>query len=158
MVPRGKATVVNGLGVHGRGVGGIEAEAVRLVQGILMLIPRVVGFRLRNEPPEGVTATNRRLWVTKMLRAHGVVSKFVKYFGPGLGTLLLADREAVQVDASVPDEQGHCPGAGAQRAADTHERRLARRRTPGGHGDEDAQQDGHGGQQARHGLLPQDHR
>jgi aconitate hydratase len=85
-------TMVNGLGVLGWGVGGIEAEAAMLGQPISMLLPQVVGFRLDGELPEGATATDLVLTVTEMLRERGVVSKFVEFFGPGLSTLGLADR------------------------------------------------------------------
>jgi aconitate hydratase len=85
-------TMVNGLGVLGWGVGGIEAEAAMLGQPISMLLPQVVGFKLGGELPEGATATDLVLTVTEMLRARGVVSKFVEFFGPGLSTLGLADR------------------------------------------------------------------
>ena len=77
-------TMVNGLGVLGWGVGGIEAEAAMLGQPISMLLPQVVGFRLDGELPEGATATDLVLTVTEMLRERGVVSKFVEFFGPGL--------------------------------------------------------------------------
>ncbi len=85
-------TMVNGLGVLGWGVGGIEAEAAMLGQPISMLLPQVLGFRLAGELPEGATATDLVLTVTEMLRQRGVVSKFVEFFGPGLATLGLADR------------------------------------------------------------------
>ncbi|HEY8502425.1 MAG TPA: aconitate hydratase AcnA, partial [Solirubrobacterales bacterium] len=85
-------TMVNGLGVLGWGVGGIEAEAAMLGQPISMLLPQVVGFKLSGELPEGATATDLVLTVTEMLRERGVVSKFVEFFGPGLPTLGLADR------------------------------------------------------------------
>jgi aconitate hydratase len=85
-------TMVNGLGVLGWGVGGIEAEAAMLGQPISMLLPQVVGFKLSGELPEGATATDLVLTVTEMLRGRGVVSKFVEFFGPGLATLGLADR------------------------------------------------------------------
>src|SRR5687767_5658229 len=85
-------TMVNGLGVLGWGVGGIEAEAAMLGQPISMLLPEVVGFRLDGELPEGSTATDLVLTVTAMLREHGVVGKFVEFFGPGMRTLGLADR------------------------------------------------------------------
>jgi aconitate hydratase len=88
-------TMVNGLGVLGWGVGGIEAEAAMLGQPISMLLPRVVGFRLSGELPEGATATDLVLTVTEMLRERGVVSKFVEFFGPGLPTLGLADRATI---------------------------------------------------------------
>ncbi|MGI9433392.1 MAG: aconitase family protein, partial [Geminicoccaceae bacterium] len=85
-------TMVNGLGVLGWGVGGIEAEAAMLGQPISMLIPEVIGFKLHGELPEGTTATDLVLTVTQMLRAKGVVGKFVEFFGPGLDHLPLADR------------------------------------------------------------------
>jgi aconitate hydratase len=85
-------TMVNGLGVLGWGVGGIEAEAAMLGQPISMLLPQVVGFKLSGELPEGATATDLVLTVTERLRERGVVSKFVEFFGPGLPTLGLADR------------------------------------------------------------------
>jgi aconitate hydratase len=85
-------TMVNGLGVVGWGVGGIEAEAAMLGQPISMLIPQVLGFRLRGEMPQGATATDLVLTVTEILRKHGVVGKFVEFFGEGLGALTIADR------------------------------------------------------------------
>jgi len=88
-------TMVNGLGVLGWGVGGIEAEAAMLGQPVSMLLPQVVGFRLDGELPQGATATDLVLTVTEMLRGHGVVSKFVEFFGPGLATLGLADRATI---------------------------------------------------------------
>jgi aconitate hydratase len=88
-------TMVNGLGVLGWGVGGIEAEAAMLGQPVSMLLPQVVGFKLDGELPAGATATDLVLTVTEMLREHGVVSKFVEFFGPGLATLGLADRATI---------------------------------------------------------------
>ena len=85
-------TMVNGLGVVGWGVGGIEAEAAMLGQPISMLIPEVVGFKLSGRLPEGTTATDLVLTITERLRQHGVVGKFVEFFGPGLASLSLADR------------------------------------------------------------------
>ena len=85
-------TMINGLGVLGWGVGGIEAEAAMLGQPISMLLPQVVGFRLTGELPEGATATDLVLTVTEMLRERGVVAKFVEFFGPGISGLGLADR------------------------------------------------------------------
>jgi aconitate hydratase len=85
-------TMVNGLGVLGWGVGGIEAEAAMLGQPISMLLPQVVGFKLSGELPQGATATDLVLTATEMLRRRGVVSKFVEFFGPGLASLGLADR------------------------------------------------------------------
>ena len=87
--------MVNGLGVLGWGVGGIEAEAAMLGQPISMLLPQVVGFRLYGELPEGATATDLVLTVTQMLRERGVVGKFVEFFGPGLSNLGLADRATI---------------------------------------------------------------
>jgi aconitate hydratase len=88
-------TMINGLGVLGWGVGGIEAEAAMLGQPMSMLIPQVVGFRLDGELSEGATATDLVLTVTEMLRRHGVVGKFVEFFGPGLPNLPLADRATI---------------------------------------------------------------
>ena len=85
-------TMINGLGVLGWGVGGIEAEAAMLGQAITMLIPQVIGFRLNGKLREGTTATDLVLTVTDMLREHGVVGKFVEFFGDGLAELPLADR------------------------------------------------------------------
>src|ERR1041384_4810204 len=84
--------MINGLGILGWGVGGIEAEAAMLGQPMSMLIPRVVGFKLHGDLPEGATATDLVLTVTQMLREHGVVSKFVEFYGPGVPNLPLADR------------------------------------------------------------------
>ena len=88
-------TMINGLGVLGWGVGGIEAEAAMLGQPMSMLIPRVVGFKLSGELPEGATATDLVLTVTQMLREHGVVGKFVEFYGPGVPNLPLADRATI---------------------------------------------------------------
>src|SRR4051812_26660921 len=85
-------TMINGLGVLGWGVGGIEAEAAMLGEALSMLVPQVVGFRLSGELPQGATATDLVLTVTEMLRKVGVVGKFVEYFGPGVASLALADR------------------------------------------------------------------
>jgi aconitate hydratase len=85
-------TMVNGLGVLGWGVGGIEAEAAMLGQPISMLLPQVVGFKLSGELPQGATATDLVLTATEMLRGRGVVSKFVEFYGPGISSLGLADR------------------------------------------------------------------
>jgi aconitate hydratase len=87
--------MVNGLGVLGWGVGGIEAEAAMLGQPISMLIPEVIGFKIDGELPEGATATDLVLTVTEMLRAKGVVGKFVEFYGPGLANLPLADRATI---------------------------------------------------------------
>src|SRR5204862_3491465 len=88
-------TMINGLGVLGWGVGGIEAEAAMLGQPVSMLLPQVVGFKLTGALPEGSTATDLVLTVTQMLREVGVVGKFVEFFGPGLATLPLADRATI---------------------------------------------------------------
>jgi aconitate hydratase A / 2-methylisocitrate dehydratase len=88
-------TMINGLGVLGWGVGGIEAEAAMLGQPISMLLPQVIGFRLTGELREGATATDLVLTVTEMLRGKGVVSKFVEFFGPGIAGLGLADRATI---------------------------------------------------------------
>src|SRR3954468_24364757 len=88
-------TMINGLGVLGWGVGGIEAEAAMLGQAMSMLIPRVVGFKLGGQLPEGATATDLVLTVTQRLREHGVVGKFVEFFGPGVHNLPLADRATI---------------------------------------------------------------
>jgi aconitate hydratase len=88
-------TMINGLGVLGWGVGGIEAEAAMLGQPMPMLIPRVVGFKLSGELQEGATATDLVLTVTQMLRDHGVVGKFVEFYGPGIPNLPLADRATI---------------------------------------------------------------
>ena len=88
--------MVSGLGVLGWGVGGIEAEAAMLGQPVSMLIPDVVGFRLSGTVSEGVTATDLVLTVTQMLRAHGVVGRFVEFYGPGLDALPLADRATMR--------------------------------------------------------------
>ena len=88
-------TMINGLGVLGWGVGGIEAEAVMLGQPIYMLTPEVVGVRLVGGMPEGTTATDLVLRITEMLRKKGVVGKFVEYFGPGLSNMTLADRATI---------------------------------------------------------------
>jgi aconitate hydratase len=96
-------TMINGLGVLGWGVGGIEAEAAMLGQPVSMLIPQVVGFRLSGELPEGSTATDLVLVVTEMLRKKGVVGKFVEFYGPGLAALPLADRATI---ANMAPEYG----------------------------------------------------
>ena len=88
-------TMVNGLGVLGWGVGGIEAEAAMLGQPVSMLLPEVIGFRLTGKLKEGVTATDLVLTVTQMLRKKGVVGKFVEFFGPGLSNMTLADRATI---------------------------------------------------------------
>ena len=100
-------TMINGLGVLGWGVGGIEAEAVMLGQPIYMLTPEVVGFKLTGELPEGATATDLVLTVTQMLRQHGVVGKFVEFYGPGLAGMSLPDRATL---ANMAPEYGATMG------------------------------------------------
>ena len=96
-------TMINGLGVLGWGVGGIEAEAAMLGQAVSLLIPEVVGFCFKGSLREGITATDLVLTVTQMLRAHGVVGKFVEFYGDGLGQLPLADRATL---ANMAPEYG----------------------------------------------------
>ncbi|SFJ79565.1 aconitate hydratase [Sphingomonas sp. NFR04] len=96
-------TMVNGLGVLGWGVGGIEAEAAMLGQPVSMLIPEVVGFKLTGKLAEGITATDLVLTVTQMLRAKGVVGRFVEFYGPGLHSMTLADRATI---ANMAPEYG----------------------------------------------------
>jgi aconitate hydratase len=100
-------TMINGLGVLGWGVGGIEAEAVMLGQPIYMLTPQVVGFKLTGELPEGATATDLVLTITQMLRAKGVVDKFVEFYGPGVSRLSLPDRATI---ANMAPEYGATMG------------------------------------------------
>lgn len=100
-------TMINGLGVLGWGVGGIEAEACMLGQPIYMLIPEVVGFRLTGELREGATATDLVLTVTQMLREFGVVNRFVEFFGPGLDSMAVADRATI---ANMAPEYGATVG------------------------------------------------
>lgn len=100
-------TMINGLGVLGWGVGGIEAEAVMLSQPIYMLLPEVIGFRLIGKLPAGATATDLVLTVTQMLRAKGVVGKFVEFFGPGLSQMSLPDRATI---ANMAPEYGATMG------------------------------------------------
>jgi aconitate hydratase len=100
-------TMINGLGVVGWGVGGIEAEAVMLGQPMDMLLPDVIGFKLHGRLREGVTATDLVLTVTQILRSHGVVDKFVEFFGPGLDSMSLPDRALV---ANMSPEYGATMG------------------------------------------------
>src|SRR5438094_1246388 len=93
--PASHTTMINGLGVLGWGVGGIEAEAAMLGQPVSMLIPQVIGFKLHGQLPEGATATDLVLTVTEMLRRKGVVGKFVEFYGEGLQDLPLADRATI---------------------------------------------------------------
>ena len=96
-------TMINGLGVLGWGVGGIEAEAAMLGQPVSMLIPEVVGFKLTGKLQEGITATDLVLTITQMLRAKGVVGRFVEFYGPGLSSMTLADRATI---ANMAPEYG----------------------------------------------------
>ena len=100
-------TMINGLGVLGWGVGGIEAEAAMLGQPIAMLVPQVVGFKLTGQLPEGATATDAVLTITQMLRAKGVVGKFVEFFGAGMESLSLPDRATI---ANMAPEYGATMG------------------------------------------------
>jgi len=100
-------TMINGLGIVGWGVGGIEAEAVMLGQPLYMLMPEVIGFRLTGEPPAGTTPTDIALTVTQMLRKKGVVGKFVEFFGSGLSQIALADRALI---ANMAPEYGATMG------------------------------------------------
>lgn len=95
--------MINGLGVLGWGVGGIEAEAAMLGQPVSMLIPEVIGFKLTGKLKEGITATDLVLTVTQMLRKKGVVGKFVEFYGDGLADLPLADRATI---ANMAPEYG----------------------------------------------------
>ena len=106
-------TMINGLGVVGWGVGGIEAEAIMLGQPLYMLAPEVVGFELSGSLPPGATATDLVLTVTQILRNEGVVDKFVEFFGPGLGAI-----------------EGRRPGVGGQHVAGVrrHDGILSHRR------------------------------
>ena len=120
--------MVNGLGVLGWGVGGIEAEAAMLGQPMSMLMPQVLGFRLHGELPEGATATDLVLTVTEMLRERGVVGKFVEFYGAGLAGLPIADRATIgnmspefgstcaifPIDAETLDYLGSRPAAAEQ--------------------------------------------
>lgn len=132
-------TMVNGLGVLGWGVGGIEAEAAMLGQPVTMLIPEVVGFELKGELPEGATATDLVLMVVEILRKKGVVGKFVEFYGEGLNHLSLADKATIANmapeygatcgffsgrcgNAELPETDGsirrrYCPGGGLLPAA-----------------------------------------
>src|SRR3954463_9109015 len=100
-------TMINGLGVVGWGVGGIEAEACMLGQPIYMVMPQVVGFKLHGKLPEGSTATDLVLVITQILRAHGVVDKFVEFYGEGLSTMSVADRATI---ANMAPEYGATMG------------------------------------------------
>jgi aconitate hydratase len=122
-------TMINGLGVLGWGVGGIEAEAAMLGQPVSMLIPQVVGFRLTGELPEGSTATDLVLTVTQMLRRRGVVGKFVEFFGAGLAKLPLADRATIgnmsQEMGATPRHSATSSSPAARRSAWSSWRRTA---------------------------------
>ena len=110
--------MINGLGVLGWGVGGIEAEAAMLGQPVSMLIPEVVGFKLHGKLPPGATATDLVLTVTEMLRKKKVVGKFVEFYGAGLSSLSLADRATIaQHGAGVRRDDGLLPGRRARRSS-----------------------------------------
>ncbi|MBA3469115.1 MAG: aconitate hydratase AcnA, partial [Herpetosiphonaceae bacterium] len=100
-------TMINGLGVLGWGVGGIEAEAVMLGQPIYMLMPEVIGFKVSGQLPEGATATDLALTITEILRKKGVVGKFVEFYGPGIANMALADRATI---ANMAPEYGATMG------------------------------------------------
>src|SRR5206468_7954378 len=100
-------TMVNGLGVLGWGVGGIEAEACMLGQPIYMVTPQVIGMKLHGKLPEGSTATDLVLVITQILRSHGVVEKFVEFFGEGLSSMSVADRATI---ANMAPEYGATMG------------------------------------------------
>jgi len=100
-------TMINGLGVAGWGVGGIEAESVMLGQTISMVLPEVVGFKLTGELPQGSTATDLVLTCVEMLRKRGVVGKFVEFYGPGVKNISLADRATI---ANMAPEYGATMG------------------------------------------------
>ena len=130
-------TMVNGLGVLGWGVGGIEAEAAMLGQPVSMLIPRVVGFKLSGEMPAGTTATDLVLTITEMLRKHGVVGKFVEFYGPGVSAVPLANRATIgnmspeygSTVRDLPDRRRDDPLPGADRPR-RGSRSRSSRRTP----------------------------
>ena len=128
-------TMVNGLGVLGWGVGGIEAEAAMLGQPVSMLIPRVVGFKLNGALPEGATATDLVLTITEMLRKHGVVGKFVEFYGPGVAAVPLANRATIgnmspeygSTVRDLPDRRGDAALPAADRAVGASRSRWSRR-------------------------------
>jgi aconitate hydratase len=109
-------TMVNGLGVLGWGVGGIEAEAAMLGQPVSMLIPRVVGFKLSGELPEGATATDLVLTITQLLRKHGVVGKFVEFYGAGVSAVPLANRATIGNEPGIRLDLRHLPDRRRDRA------------------------------------------
>ena len=125
-------TMINALGVLGWGVGGIEAEAVMLGQPIYMTSPQVVGVRLSGALASGVTATDLVLTMTERLRQHGVVGKFIEFFGPGLGALTVADRATI---SNMSPEFGatavDVPRRRADAAVSARHRPLGRPRRPG---------------------------
>ncbi len=121
-------TMINGLGVLGWGVGGIEAEAALLNQPSSLLIPQVVGFKLMGTLQAGITATDLVLTITQMLRQHGVVGKFVEFFGPGLAQLTLADRATI---ANMAPEYGATAGIFPVDERTTEYLRLTGRRGTG---------------------------
>jgi aconitate hydratase len=126
-------TMINGLGVLGWGVGGIEAEAAMLGQPVSMLIPEVVGMRLTGKLNEGVTATDLVLTVTQMLRKHGVVGKFVEFFGPGLDNLPLPSMAPPAASSrSTRSPSTTCALPGATKAASRWSRLTAKLKACGG--------------------------
>ncbi len=125
-------TMVNGLGVLGWGVGGIEAEAAMLGQPVSMLIPRVVGFKLNGSLPEGATATDLVLTITQMLRKHGVVGKFVEFYGAGVTSVPLANRATIgNMSPGVRLHRGHLPDRRGNRALPGTDRPAGRAGGPG---------------------------
>src|SRR5207253_542173 len=116
-------TMVNGLGVLGWGVGGIEAEAAMLGEPMTMLVPQVVGFRLTGRLPEGSTATDLVLTVTQILRRTGVVGKLVEYFGEGLERLPIADRATI--GNMSPEYGATCGFFPVDDANDTYDKEVA---------------------------------
>ncbi len=124
--------MINGLGVLGWGVGGIEAEAVMLGQPLYMLMPEVIGFEMTGRLPPGATATDLVLTVTQILRKEGVVGKFVEYFGPGVAAMTVADRATI---ANMAPEYGATTGFFAIDAATLDYLRMTgRSRCRGGAG------------------------
>ena len=121
-------TMINGLGVLGWGVGGIEAEAAMLGQPVTMLIPQVVGFKLAGKLAEGATATDLVLTVTEMLRKKGVVGKFVEFFGDGLDQLPLADRATIAQHVARVRQHLRASSRSTPRRCATSSSRAARRR------------------------------
>ena len=122
-------TMINGLGILGWGVGGIEAEAAMLGQPFSMVIPDVIGFRLDGQLKEGTTATDLVLTVTQMLRSKGVVGKFVEFYGPGLKHLTIADRATI---GNMSPEYGATCGIFPIDEETTFLSQIYRQRSPSG--------------------------